>query len=370
MNPSEFASTFSRMTQMDPNVRQQNLFSALQQWPSNPDAALNIVRPMGETGDLEAATIAAYILAQQGRWQEGLPLARVAVEAGAAFLANNYASNMINSPQRRDALPLLRRLVESGWAIDPMGYAQQAAQAGDGTTAVEIVEIARSFPPHLTQSEERWQRLIQRVESAESDMAASVGAAKEASANAVQAIESETRSVHEAKERAVALVEEVTGLVHDVTADHLATEYATQAARMNRTAAWWTAGSIGASLGAIAFAVVVAVVVLKGAHSASSTLAKFSLTLPLVAFAAYLGGLASSHRRMAWHWRHVELQIRTAEPFIATLEDEERKALLAVLALRLFPGQTLDPHGKSEEGVTVDLTAIIGDFLRGRSGTA
>jgi hypothetical protein len=99
-----------------------------------------------------------------------------------------------------------------------------------------------------------------------------------------------------------------------------------------------------------------------GDRDIENALGKAALVIPLLAFAAYVGKLAGDHRRMAWHWRHVELQIRTADPFIAPLDDAPRKALLAALALRLFPGQAQDPQRGGVEAP--DPTTFLTELAR------
>ena len=107
----------------------------------------------------------------------------------------------------------------------------------------------------------------------------------------------------------------------------------------------------------------IAIAGLSSGHDVSAILSKGLLTLPLVAVAGYFGGLARSHRRMAWHWRHVELQIRTAESYLAPLDDAARKTMLATLALRFFPGQTLNPQGGEGQGAT-DTPEVVAALSR------
>jgi hypothetical protein len=98
--------------------------------------------------------------------------------------------------------------------------------------------------------------------------------------------------------------------------------------------------------------------------SAESVIGKALVTVPLLAIAAYLGSIAASTRRMGWHWRHVELQIKTAEPFIAELDDDTRKALQAALAIRFFPGQGQDPQQSGTQTESLDLSNVIAEVFR------
>jgi hypothetical protein len=59
--------------------------------------------------------------------------------------------------------------------------------------------------------------------------------------------------------------------------------------------------------------------------------------------------LGSEERRDARSWTHIELQIRTARPYLGNLPDDLRQDVQAALALRFFPGQAQDPHGSSTE---------------------
>jgi hypothetical protein len=68
-------------------------------------------------------------------------------------------------------------------------------------------------------------------------------------------------------------------------------------------------------------------------------LPKAGISIPFALLAAYLGRLGARFRQIAWRWRHVELQLRTAESYIGELDSDRRSSLIEALALRFFPGQ-------------------------------
>lgn len=344
--------------------RRQALWQAMQQWPSNPQSAIDLIRPLADEGDLDATVLLAYILMQQGRASEGIPFANRAIDQGAAFLAANYAGHLVATADRAAGIEMLRKAQMQGYPVDPLAYAPQMAQAGDMEAALTLLEAARSAPTSLPIAEERFTSLMDQIQAAQSGVTNSVAAVNKAASDATESIASTEQELREERDRVGELVTEVSGLVHEVAADHLAKEYAEQAKKMEDSAKRYTASAIIAGVLTIGAAIASVVLLFGSSADPGAIFSKFAFTLPLIAFAAYLGGLAASHRRMAWHWRHIELQIRTAEPFIAGLDDADRKSLLALLAMRFFPGQTLDPTSKADETSALDLSTVVDSFMK------
>jgi hypothetical protein len=85
---------------------------------------------------------------------------------------------------------------------------------------------------------------------------------------------------------------------------------------------------------------VIAVFAFAQEHGAGATLTKASLTIPVLAFAAYISRLAAIHRRQAWRWRHIELQISTARP------GGRRHATTRLGAYRLSGGTASSPPSR------------------------
>ena len=109
-----------------------------------------------------------------------------------------------------------------------------------------------------------------------------------------------------------------------------------------------------AVVGVAAIGLAAAFVLIGLAESAdiSDTLTKASISIPLLVLAAYLNRLGNEERRDARTWRHVELQIRTARPYLANLPQATSSEVLAALALRFFPGQSQNPHGGEPDSKT------------------
>lgn len=96
-------------------------------------------------------------------WKEGFPYAQAALAKGMPMPMANYFGNMLNDPNLRQLVPdLMRQTTESGWPVDPLGYALGAYNQGDQSVAAELVEAAtapRPYPP-------AWEELLSLTPSA------------------------------------------------------------------------------------------------------------------------------------------------------------------------------------------------------------
>jgi hypothetical protein len=104
--------------------------------------------------------------------------------------------------------------------------------------------------------------------------------------------------------------------------------------------------------------------VLKAGSGFDTVIARAAFGLPVALLAAYVNNLATTHRREAWRLRHIELQIRTANPFLGLLDGERRKETLAALALRFFPGQEGVGSDSNETDLPLNLIEAVGKLLR------
>ena len=155
----------------DPNEeesKRETLWQALQQWSSNPQGAIDLVRPLADEGDPDAIVLLAYIMMQQGRASEGLPYAKKAVDLGAAVLGPNYIGHLISTEHRQEGIDLFRRAVQAGYPADSLGQAQQVAQSGEKEAALELLRLAREHPATVPATDERMTDLLSRIEKAES----------------------------------------------------------------------------------------------------------------------------------------------------------------------------------------------------------
>jgi hypothetical protein len=339
------------------------LVNALQQWAQGQQQpAIDIVRPLAEADDEDAIALLAWMFGASGRAIEGVEWARKAADMGALPVYANYGPNLISQGQRAPGIELLRRALAEGWPHDPLAYAQQAAQQGDTDAAFELLRMARQ-----SRAENAVGEIGDMLASARTSIAeiqSNVSTSAEGRDRAMEAMKRSESRIEEERARVESLVDDVTRLVHGVAAEHLAEQYAKHANDTETTAKNYTKAAIAAGVTAAIASVVIAIVGLAGGHDVSSILSKALLTLPVIALAGYFGGLARSFRRMAWHWRHVELQIRTAEPYLAPLADEPRKTMLAALALRFFPGQALNPQSRGDTEMATDTPDIVAALTR------
>jgi hypothetical protein len=339
------------------NENRPQIVAALQQWgQGNQQPAIDALRPLADGGDEDAIVLVAWMLGQLGRAVDGIPYAEKAFESGAALATVNYGPNLLAQGNRPEGVEWLRRALAWGWPHDPLGYVPQAIQQGDPDTAYALLQLARTSRAEMASTEV--EKVLDSARSSLTEMTELRSASTQARDAAVEGINQDARHIANERTRVEGLVEDVTKLVHGVAAEHLAQQYASRADETETTAQKYTTAAIVGGIVAALASIGIAVAGLAGGHDVSSILSKGLLTLPVIALAGYFGGLARSHRQMAWHYRHVELQIRTAEPYLAPLDDRARKTMLAALALRFFPGQTLNPQRGDTEMAT-DTPAIV-----------
>jgi hypothetical protein len=196
--------------------------------------------------------------------------------------------------------------------------------------------------------------------------ASSVGAERE---RVIAAIAADGEKVSAERVRMEGLVQEVSDLANEAAAGQLAKAYAKHAQEEEETADRYTTASIVVGAIAAVATCVIAYFAFTKEHGTGAVLTKAALALPVLAFAAYISRLATIHRRQGWRWRHIELQISTARPFVAPLDEDQRRLLTAALALRFFPGQRVDPE-EGDAGSTGDPVAALGELLRATAAPA
>ena len=360
--------TFARRMN-DLNADVQSLFessefqNAMAQWPSNPQAGLAQLRPIADSGDIAANAILASLYPQVGPWNEGIPYAQRAADAGVVPSLASYAGNMIGDPAlHADLIRFVSAALDAGWPIDPLVWIPQLMQQGNRDTARALAELALRPPP--AGARKQWDDLIAAVTPAVDTIRGRVDEVASAADDSVKNMRADEERVGEERNRAEQLVNEVADLANEGASRHLAKEYEVQAEKeedaadkYQRWAVW-----LGA-LAALATAVI-AYLAFSREHGAGAVLTKAALAIPFLAFAAYVARLAATHRKQAWRWRHIELQLRTANPFVSPLQDEQRRLLIAALALRFFPGQRFESEGGTG-GETVDPVAFLAQLLPG-----
>jgi hypothetical protein len=316
----------------------------LPQLGQQPAAVADQVKALADAGDDSATVLAAWCLLQAGRWVEGIPYAKKAAEQGAGQIAIGYVGNMVGTPEHAEAaLELLAASMTSGMQVDPLGWVPTYAQRGDAEGVAHLVELATSGS--LGSPEVRAERLVTRLREATTLFDEHIGSVDQARRNAVERIAAREGEVDAEVERLAALGHKVETLAHEAASDELARQYADHARANERSAFGFTFGAIVVGAAAAGIAAYFTLKNVDHRPDIAEGLAKAGIAIPVALFATFLARLASGFRRMAWRWRHVELQLRTAEPYIAELGEEQRARLVETLALRFFPGQSLDVDG-------------------------
>jgi len=300
-----------------------------------------------------ANVLTAQYLINAGNVVEGIPYARKAARAGHGVIAQNYFGNLWGMPEHKsDAIEFLELTMAAGYpAPNPVEHAPAAVQEGREDLALQLLRLGTAAQPAPARA--AWEELLASVQQDEARIKSAAEEVDSRRAGAIEAMGRSLESLDEDRERAKRLVEETSQLVHEASAATLAREYGRHAKAEEERADRYTRAAIGAGLLAAIGTAVIAYLAFSKESGVGAVLTKGALSIPLILFAGYLARLAGQFRKKAWGWRHVELQIQTSEPFIALLDDEPRKALLAALALRFFPGQSQTPDG--------DAVADLGD---------
>jgi hypothetical protein len=313
----------------------------LPQLSAQPAAVADQMKALADQGDESAVLLAAWTLSQAGRWQEGIPYAKRAAELGAVMIAANYIGNLFSVPeQTNDALDFLAVAMDGGWSVDPLGWLPTVGQRGDTAAAARLIELATTGYPRSPDVE--LQTLLERLRQSRREIDDGVAAVESAKNEAISSMREREDAVAKEQERLAELGHKIDVLAHEAAADELARQYEHQAKRSERSAFWFTAAALLIGTLAVALAAYFTLHHIKDKPDIAEGLAKAGISIPFALLAAYLGRLGARFRQIGWRWRHVELQLRTAEPYIAELDAERRSSLIEALALRFFPGQPLD----------------------------
>lgn len=329
------------------------LAQGLQQWNSGGQSAQQAlirtaVTIADETADVRAQTMAAWAFAHSGDWSRAAEFARRALGSGNIQVAQWIASNLSGQGDanlRRAGFELHRAIAETGTPVDFPNLAHQFASVGDVELAAEMLDELAAVKPDAARA--RWVELITEIEARTreiSDAAAGVATERE---RVLREMDDDRQHIRTQRADVERLVAEVGSLANKAGGLALANDYGTRANRIEKRSNWATGIAIGLAVLIAMLAVVLAFDAGKDADPLKSALQKAPITIPFLLLNIYIARLASSFRDEAIKLRHIELQIRTANPFLGALDPERRQAVLAMLALRFFPGQEVAGSGKS-----------------------
>ncbi|WP_439939296.1 hypothetical protein ACS3YM_06705 [Nocardia sp. N13] len=144
----------------------QAVTQAFQEWNSGQQQpAIERIRPFADRDEPWALALISWFLHQTGDpgWRNAIPYAEKAIRTGYPMAANYVIGNMMNDPNLRSQAPELMRLAASrGYQVDPIGWAQQVAQQGDGATAAEF--LSAPYGPYPWHSPEGWDALVNHAQ--------------------------------------------------------------------------------------------------------------------------------------------------------------------------------------------------------------
>lgn len=341
-------------------LRQAALAALQQAAQGQLPAAAESVRPLADRDDPVAIALTAFFLGQSGQAVQGVPYAQKAVKGtiAAGPIAANYVSWVGNDPSLREhVVEFFRAAVDAGWTVDPISQAQQLVQQGDPDRALRL--LAEGGPRTAAQAERAWETLTAEIAQSQQRLDADLQSVAESRATTLCSMEEDAQAISAERVRVQGLVGETTALVQNVAANNLAGDYADRARAASLRASRWTIATLIVSAAAILLAAAFVLIGLAKNHDVSTVLSRAAISLPLLALAAYLNKLGTEERRDARSWTHIELQIRTARPYLGNLSDELRYEVQAALALRFFPGQAQDPHGSTGETDADDALRLV-----------
>lgn len=256
--------------------------------------------------------------------------------------------------QARDAI---RAAVDSGGG-DLIGSANRLLSA---VSEIESGLIPPDTAARLADMRKEVESIRAKIETEISDAAASVTGQRD---RAFADIEETLEAVAMRRQVAEQQASELGIVTSSIAAENLAEAYTKNAKRTENIAWGFTAASI--LTGLLSIGVAAWAVYSSGTGSELHVLiARAALGVPVALFAAYINSLANGHRREAWRLRHIELQIRTANPFLGLLARELREDTLAALALRFFPGQEgVSFDGENAANYTPELIELLRKLLQ------
>jgi len=350
---------------MASEANDQRLREIIQSWPQTPGQALEQLKPLAAEGNIRAIVLLAVMLLQGDQFDEAIVYARQAVQAGIGAVAQIFA-NAFAARSREDlrskAPEFIGAALETGWNIDIRNLLVNAVSEGKAEVAWELLDLA--LEPVPLNARKRWEELVAKATSDGEQITTAAAVVSTQREQAVATIAEQEEAVKARRSSAEGAADELGLVLSDVAAQSLANAYAKEAKRTENQARWYT--WLALVIGALSVAAAVyGLVTLKVGSSWDKAVARAAYGLPSALFIPFVSSLASVHRKEAWRLRHIELQIRTANPFLTLLDDDRRKETLATLALRFFPGQEhVDSDTTDVQSMPLEIIEGIGKLLR------
>jgi hypothetical protein len=355
----------------------QRLSEIITTFPDQPDQVLEErLRPLADGGDIRALTLYAVLRIQHGdNIDAALPYARRAVEQGAGWLAQVIANDLINRgrPELRAEAPFfIDAATTGGWPfLDLRSGLWNAVNQRDVALTMSLLDAATTGPPPAALAA-RWDEALAKVDvdvARISDAASAVEGQREV---ALQQIGEQIDAARSEGATISRLADDLGVLAHEAGSISLARAYAERAEQEETRASRYTNAWLALAAGSVAAAALIALLTLNESASIATAAQRAAFATPLALFAAVISRLAHSYRLQAWKLRHVELQIQTSNPFLATLDERDRNRVYSELALRFFPGQQADANTSADhvaspvasQPLTMDPTELVTAIAR------
>ena len=340
------------------------ILSAIQLYPQEPPRGIEALQPLATSGDRRAQAMLAWMLAQQSRLPEAATLIVSLIDegAGVAYLPMWIGQQLVSQGDaalRQQGVRMLRYAVDDPIAFDPFSHVQQLVQQGSPDEAIKLLDSA--IAPRPSPERERWQELIAQAQAEFSRIQGSANSAVAERDKALASMGEAREAVERGRADLERLVEEVGGLAGVAGATVQADDYGKRANVIEKRANRLTIAAVALAALIAVVALVLAIIAARASDPLEAVLEKAPISIPLLLLNVYIARLAAGYRQEAVQLRHIELQIRTANPFLGALDEERRKAVLAMLALRFFPGQPLPVPSHTSE--PPDVAAALGTLL-------
>ena len=334
-----------------------HLLDALAAYQQDPEGGIRQVERQATDRDPVARGVLAWMLAQQGRLADGIPHALEAARAGAGQLATVYAQNLAASadPSQRDAAGEFFRLAQQfPSVIDPFAQAVAALQQGNRPLAEELLRDSVTAP--LAGIREQADRLVQDADHRLRAIGETEARATAEADHAIAQIRESLEQVRREQEDLSSVARQAGALASGTSATVQARDYSERANRVERRAERLTLLSVVLAVGIAAGAIALAASG-GGDTGVDDAARRAAFALPLVFVNLYLARLAGSFREEAIRWRHIELQMKSAIPFLGGMAPDRREDVLAALAAGFFPGQPMP--GDHSDAAPPDIAAVL-----------
>jgi hypothetical protein len=265
----------------------EEIAKALRTWAAgDPQAAIDVLRPLADDGDSAALLLICWWLQQSGDPPGALEYAQKAAHLGNQWILSNFFGQLVEQPDSRPAvIEMVRASPTSGFvANDPLGRAIEIFNQGDEQKGLELLRAAAGWEGWPPDTEEVRKRIAELNETLRT-----VKAQRDAAVKAIEESTAEVDAVREGfKTRESTLTQLLDNLTNASSQSHFdeqATKYEAESRRL------WLFGVLVLAAAAIAAFLPVVLNYLSESHKLegqSDVSAHLGATLALAAVAGVL----------------------------------------------------------------------------------